>query len=308
MSTTESFPELIDFVAGYQGPVEAQFQGGSIKVVSVLLYSDGLRIEWRMNQEPDLSWLDTDETTAIERLSQSKQPSGQLIERMGVKRLRRLWEASVISDGRGGEFKLSLRKGLLGGPWHGEAWCAWPSPPPHPQELTLHIGNADIAIPCRTIPFAGTKSQTSEFLAGYPGPKRALEFHGGVIRIISVLIYTDIVTIEWLMRPVPDMSRLPATTNLFDETLSKLKERGESDSSATGSQPYDTPYALWLKARLADDRGTNYLSELGPSGTFPGGYKGELRVTPSVPFEARELHLMLQDMTVFIPLHGRGVV
>ena len=41
-------PALNGFMAGYPGPVENQFRGGSITVVAVLVYEDGIRIEWRM--------------------------------------------------------------------------------------------------------------------------------------------------------------------------------------------------------------------------------------------------------------------
>ncbi len=295
------FPELIDFLAGYPGPAEAPFRGGSIKVISALIYRDGMRIQWRMSQEPDLSWIELDAPKASARLPKGPQRPGFIEAHAKGERMKSLWEHSTLVDDRGGKFKLSLQRQSFGrGLWEGDAWCARPASPLDARKLTLRIGDAEVVIPCNKDP-RGRTHLPHEFLVGYSGPKRPESFHGGAIKVISVLVYVDSLTIEWLMRPVPDLSWLPTIKDSFDRTLSKLRDRDESDLLGMVPATPD-PFLVWSRARLADDRGTNYLGELSGGGSFPGGYKGEIKFSPSVPATARELHLTLYDLAVFIPL------
>jgi len=53
-----------------------------------------------------------------------------------------------------------------------------------------------------------------------------------------------------------------------------------------------------MGARLTDNLRTQYQGSLGNG----GGFRGEVNFTPSPPPDARELNLVLYDLSVFIPL------
>ena len=103
-------PTLIDFLAGYPGPAETLFRGGSITVVAALVYEDGIRLEWRMPSRPDLSWMedvevDTPQEPAKEWNSRAATDAMRDGFR-GAERLRELWARARLTDDHGGALDL----------------------------------------------------------------------------------------------------------------------------------------------------------------------------------------------------------
>ncbi len=291
-------PALKDFVAGYPGPAEIEFRGGSVTVVAALIYADGIRIEWRMPLTPDLTWMD-DVTLVVEReVPPELRNRPDLVDAfLHAERLRELWDRAWLADDGGREFELSLeRSGPLSrfGGIEGTATCRC-QPTPDATGLTLHFGGTEVVISL-TSDGRLQDGRSSLFKAGYPGPK-PIPFHDGAIKLISVMVYQDRITIEWLAHPVPELSWLFNDTvsdylrpQIADEERRLMAARAEMSSRRT--------FALWMGARLTDNLRTQYQGSLGNG----GGFRGEVNFTPSPPQDARELNLVLYDLSVFIPL------
>jgi len=298
-------PALNDFVAGYPGPAETQFRGGSITVIAALIYADGIRIEWRMPLAPDLAWMDG-VALAVEREEPKEvSESPEVIDAfLNAKRLRELWGRASLSDDRGREFGLSFeRSGALDpfGGSEGTATCGC-QPPADSTELTLHFGGADVVIPL-TSDRRPQDRQSALFRTGYPGPK-PIPFHDGAIKLISTLVYQDRIRIEWLVDPVPDLSWLFKDT-LSDYLMPQIADEEQRLIAAQASMNFRRTFALWMGARLTDDLRTPYQGSLENSGVSSSGFKGAVYFIPSSPPGARELNLVLYDLSVFIPLGQR---
>jgi len=306
MTKPEARPALNDFVAGYPGPADIQFQGGSITVVAALVYEDGIRLEWRMPSFPDLSWMDDVTLDAERELPTEDRGFAGLGEAsLGIKRLRELWARATLSDGRCRDIELRFERSAplsLYGGYEGAATCSC-QPPTDSSALTLHFGGADIAISLRS----GRRPENAKpslFRAGYAGPKKPLDFHDGAIKLISTLVYEDRIVIEWLVDPPPDLSWL------FHDQVSEYMRPGPGDENqrllqARWSMNFKRTMALWMSAHLHDDLRTEYVGSLGNSGAATSGFKGRVCFTPSAPPGARELNLTLYDLSIFIPLVSR---
>jgi hypothetical protein len=301
MTMSNAVPSLTDFVAAFPGPAEIQFRGGSITVVAILFYADGIRIEWQMPSAPHHS---PDEVAMdfLKVMPKEGTESQEFIEaffRAGP--MRPLWAQARLSDDHGREFGLSLeRSGPLDrfGGAEGTAICRC-EPPSDSKALTLHLGGADIVIPLTT-DRRPQDGRASLFKAGYPGPKNPIPFHDGAIKLVATLIYEDLIRIEWLVDPVPDLSFLFKDT-VADYLLPTMQDENERLAAARWTMNSTRTIALWMGARLADDLHTPYVGSLGPyiSGT---GLNGQMSFKPSAPPGARELNLVLHDLSVRIPL------
>jgi len=295
-------PALNGFMAGYPGPVENQFRGGSITVVAVLVYEDGIRIEWRMARRPDLSWMDGVTMESKPELPKEVSGPGFAHALLGSERLRELWGRATLSDGWGREAELSFERSgpldLHGGS-EGTATCRC-EPPTDSKALTLRFGGADIVVPL-TSHQRRQHGRSSLFQAGYPGPKNPIPFLDGAIKLISTLVYEDRIRIEWLADPVPDLSWL-FKDNPSDYLMPQIADEEQRLITARGRMNFKRTFALWMGARLTDNLRTPYVGSLGNSGVSRTGFKGEVHFTPSAPPEARELNLVLYDLSVFIPL------
>ena len=299
-------PDLNHFVAAYPVSVVTQFRGGSISIVGIFIYQDGLRIEWLLPSRPDLSWMDDVTIESSPYVPEEFRHAEVVDGHLYGKRLRELWSRATLSDGGGREFKMRFWRsepasGLVGS--LGEAICICP-PPTGSTELTLHFGGTDVAIPLQASEPQRAHTNSPRLRAGYPGPKLAIPFHGGAIKVISVLVYQDRARMEWLVDPVPDLSWL-----FHDDLSGYLRPGAAADidelQQARWSRDFARTYALWMGARLTDNLRTPYQGTLGSSGTSSSGFKGEVNFTPTVPVGARELHLVMHDLSVFIPL-GSG--
>jgi hypothetical protein len=305
MTKREARPALNDFVAGYPGPADIQFQDGSITIVAVLVYADGIRIEWQMpsapHQSPDELAMDL-----LKVMPKEGTESQEFIEaffRAGP--MRPLWAQARLSDDHGREFELCLeRSGPLDrfGGAEGTATCRC-EPPTDSKALTLHLGGADIVIPLTT-DRRPQDGRSSLFKAGYPGPKNPIPFHDGAIKIISALLYDDRVRIEWLIDPAPDLSWLFKDT-LSDYLMPRIADEEQRLATARWSMNFKRTFVLWFGARLTDDQRTTYRGSLESSGVSASGFKGAVCFTPGAPSEARELNLVLYDLSLFIPLGHR---
>jgi hypothetical protein len=263
-----------------------------------------------MPSHPDLSWMD-DVVMDVER-ELANAPSeirrspefAQAI--LGSKRLRELWARARLTDGNGGDFDLKFERlapahGLRGS--DGAATCSCP-PPVEGSELTLHFGGADIAIPLTPVRRRPAQAQESTFRGGYAGPKEPIPFHEGAIKLISTLVYEDRIRMEWLADPPPDLSWL------FNDALTEyirpqLADEEQRLLEARWSQNFKRTFALWMGARLTDNLHTPYLGSVGNSGVASTGFKGEVNFIPSAPPDARELHLTLYDLSIFVSLESR---
>ncbi|HEX2682113.1 MAG TPA: hypothetical protein VHQ03_12575 [Candidatus Dormibacteraeota bacterium] len=305
MTRPKPAPWLIDFVTAYPGPTDVEFSGGSITVVATNIYRDGARLEWRIKPGADFSrsTVDVDRRNLPRELSNAP----EIVKaHLNLRRLGNLWRDSTLIDSTGHEFELSLQRAiLLEDGWTGTATCVCP-PPIESTTLVLRMGGSDALIPCSADDADAQRrnGKTLEFRAGYPGPKERIAFHGGAVKLISALVYADRVTLEWLLDPLPDLSWLRR-----DDPTSRMiwgapdPDDRPSSSIQTAS---DDAIGLWLAAQLIDDVGTAYLGSLGNAGTFyGGGLKGEVHFSPGPPANARELNLVLYDLSAFIPIGSR---
>jgi len=297
MTKFEARPTLNDFVAGYPGPADIQLQGGSITVVAVLVYTDGIRIEWRMPSAPQPM------KDGQRELPRQNWQSPEFIDALSrVRSMRQGWAGARLSDDHGREFELSFERSgpldLLGGS-EGTATCIC-QPPTDSTQVTLHLGGADVVIPLasnrRTL-----ERRASIFRAGYSGPRHPIPFHDGAIKIISALLYDDRIRIEWHIDPAPDLSWL-FTDTLSDYLMQRIADEEQRLATARWRMNFKRTFALWFGARLTDDVGTSYRGSLEGSGVSSSGFKGAVYFTPSAPPGAGELNLVLYDLSVLIPL------
>ncbi len=300
MTKPDTRPALDDFVAGYPGPADIQFRGGSITVVAVLVYTDGIRIEWRMPSAPQPM------KDGQRELPRQDWESPEFIGAPPrVRSMREGWAGATLSDDHGREFELSFERSgpldLLGGS-EGTATCTC-QPATDSTQLTLHLGGADVVIPLASNRRTQDR-RASIFRGGYSGPKHPIPFHGGAIKIISALLYDDRVRIEWHIDPAPDLSWLFPDT-LSDYLMLRIADEEQRLATARWSMNFKRTFALWFGARLTDDVGTGYRGSLEGSGVSSSGFKGVVYFTPSAPPDAVELNLALFDLSVLIPLGHR---
>jgi hypothetical protein len=57
-------PEFTNFIAAARGPAEVEFHAARFSVESLILYDDGVRLDWLMKPMPDLSWLPSEQDEA----------------------------------------------------------------------------------------------------------------------------------------------------------------------------------------------------------------------------------------------------
>jgi hypothetical protein len=278
-------------VSGYRVGVEQRFRGGEIGITAVLSYADGVKVHWRMNRKPDLSWL-ADKAGSDGEIRQVNTATA-------FDEMWELWSRSSIKDGSGRESGVAPERTW---PSEGglEGFLSAPIPAPiESRQLILQIGGTDLVIPLVSI---DTEPGPSSFIAGYPGPRAPAPFHGGAVKLISVLLYENAVTIEWLLDPLPDLSWLYPAADTAQEAADAVLPNPSAATEIRMARSARAA-ALWLHARLADRLGTPYVGSLGYSGTFRGGgYKGETHFLPRVPPDVDELNLVLYDLSYFVPL------
>jgi len=298
-------PEMVDFVAGYPGPAEVPYHGGSVEVVAALVYRDGVRIDWRMRSMPDLAWLPIDAEEATPPTPADSADAQDLVLRRGdLRRVSTFWEQSALSDDRGNAFELSdYRNGMsIKGGWQGEIAFLGSVTPQDARALTLRVGDLVIGVPLDSNAESGVGGEP-RFLAGYPGPS-PLPFHGGSVKVVAALLYTNEVVVEWLVRPIPDLSWIPFDEEWLARTLDRFRGK-RRDRLASTIRESCRISELWNRARLTDDRGTTYAPTTGGSGALPGGHRGENAFSPTPPADALELNLTLEELSVSFRLAPR---
>ena len=289
-------PEFTDFIAAARGPGDLEFHGAQFSVESVILYGDGVRLAWRMKPMPDLSWLPSDEAEA-RGLATDEHGGRPGFVAIGVtsQQLTALWGMSALRDAGGAQFQLHQRRwtasaesGLIG-----ELYGVGNTPPSRTRSLVLNI--ADAVYPISLLNTPRRSEGVEGFRGGDPGPEAALAFHDGEVKIISVLSYSDRVIIEWLLRPVPDVSWVPLT----DEQRGRAEDKS---SHGPFLEVYFRVSNLWRAARMTDKRGTYYLATHAETHKLVDGYRGEVVFRPGLASEAGELHLTLDSLSVFMPV------
>jgi hypothetical protein len=249
---------------------------------------------------PDLSWVPLDREPA----RRTNADTGERPELTGgtpALRLTAFWEQGHLFDEHGNEFHVAhyWNQTSAQGGWQGELAFFCPAPPLDPGSFTLRLGDLDIVISFDSAD-RGLKSEP-RFLAGYPGQASAVPFHGGAIKVIAALVFTDKVVIEWLVRPIPDLSWIPFDEEKLTDKLTKVSEEDKQEFG-TFVRESKRLSDLWHGALVADDLGTNYVSSTGSAFTIPGGHKGENAFLPNPPVGARELNITVEDLSVSIPL------
>jgi hypothetical protein len=272
-------------------------------VVAALIYKDGVRIDWRMRSMPDVAWLPLGEVAATpNRSADSTQKLDPIASRSDLRRVTTFWNQGRLFDDQGNEFRRSeYWNGMsIKGGWQGELVFFRPLLPTDVPELTLRVADLAIVVPLGSNT-AGDAGDEPRFVAGYAGLRSAVPFHGGAIKVIAALVYSNEVVIEWLVRPMPDLSWIPFDDEKITQTLDKHGGK-HRERLASELRELHRLSDLWQRAVLTDDRGTRYISSTGSSGSLPGGHKGENAFSPGPPADARELNLTMDELSILIPL------
>jgi len=290
-------PEFTDFIAAARGPGDIEFHGAQFSVESVILYGDGVRLAWRMKPVPDLSWLPSDEGEARGLATDEHGDERPRFVAIGVmsQQLSALWSMSALRDAGGAQFQLhqqrwtaSEESGLVG-----ELYAVGNTRPSRTRSLVLNIADTEYTIGLLNTP--RSPEGVEGFRGGDPGPEAALAFHDGGVKIISVLSYSDRVVIEWLLRPIPDVSWVPLT----DEQRGRVEDKS---SHGPLLDAYFRVSNLWRAARMTDKRGTYYLATHAETHKLVDGYRGEVVFHPGLASGVGELHLTLDSLSVFMPV------
>jgi hypothetical protein len=288
--------EFTDFIAAARGPGDVQFHGSRFCVESVILYSDGIRLAWRMKPMPDLSWLPSDEGE-VRRLASDEHGEHPGLVTVGTvdQQLTALWVMSALRDAAGTQFQLHQRRWTASqeSGLEGELYALGAAPPIRSGSLVLNI--ADVAYPIPLLNTPRWSEGLEGFLGGDPGPEAARAFHDGAVKIISVLAYSDRVIIEWLFRPEPDVSWVPLT----DEQVARIEDKSTSGRFLAR---YYRINNLWRAARMTDKLGTYYLPIHTHSHKLVEGHRGETVFRPGLVAGAGELHLTMDALSVFMPV------
>ena len=163
----------------------------------------------------------------------------------------------------------------------------------------------------RVINFGGNDSQSperppdpppaSKFLGLVPAnePDRPLEY-GGRIQILGVELYSDKVSVNWRLAPLPDPELLfaaelaeqePDLEGLSDDFKKILRDK--------------LMHRLQMQKRsltLTDDLGTEFRSTGGGSGGGGNERRGHSDFLPAVPVEAARLKVLWDDVEFVVPL------
>jgi hypothetical protein len=249
-----------------------------------------------MSPEPDLSWLPLDEEVARRFPELPGDRSQFATVRLKGQQISTFWKASRLEDAAGSMYEVFPRQ------WsatpatatlEGDLYCYCPTPPSEAGPLTLHLPGADYPM---NLLRGINGGDDSEFGGGCPGPRSPSPFHGGAIRVVAVLAYRERVVIEWLMQPAADLSWV----ELNEEQTARIHSEPKiAEAVATHHKIQN----LWLGAELTDNQRAYYLSSPGRSNRFPGGaYRGEVTFRPALTKGATELNLVLDDLSLFIPL------
>ncbi len=286
-------PEFTDFIAAARGPAELDFHGARFSVEAVILYGDGVRLDWLMKPMPDLSWLpsDGDKARRLATDEHGARPEFVAIGIMG-QQLEALWSMSTLRDSAGVEFQLHQKRWTaMESRLVGELYGLGPQPPSHTGTMILSLSGVEYPIP-----ISDTRRMAEGvdgFRGGDPGPKASVAFHDGAIKIISVLSYSDRVILQWLLHPVPDVSWVPLT----EEQATGIADKPEHAAFLARHLKIEN---LWRTARMTDKRGTYYLATHAEAHTLKDGYRGEVTFRPGLATGAGELHLTMDVLSVFL--------
>jgi hypothetical protein len=152
-------PELIEFLAGYAGPPPIEYRGGRVKVIAAFVYSDGVLIEWLIDQVPDLSWMPDPEESGEGTSTFFPQFRDQPLEMDRMRRFRRLtsfWDDATLIDDLGGQYQSTWgdAQGAGGTGYKGHKAFS-PAPPREARELTVLVHELAIKIALRADTLAG---------------------------------------------------------------------------------------------------------------------------------------------------------
>jgi hypothetical protein len=295
---------LIDFLDGYSGPAEVPYHGGDISIVAVLLYRDGIRVDWRVGTMPDLSWISSEE----EALGGSV-PSAHIDRPRDIevilqsRRLSDLWGQSTLVDDRGNQHQQPGRGSMWhnGSSWEGKSSFLLSAPPLDMRSLIIRLPDQDITIPLDVDVRRRDSETSSEFRAGYPGPSARFDFHGGSLKVISTLLYQKRVVVELLSRPLPDLPWVEVDEAKLSETINKLVD---GERYRASFRAHRRLYKLMTEAGLTDDQHTAYLNEYAEGSSVPEGYQGEIAFSPGPPSHTSGLNLSLGEVRLSIALTG----
>jgi hypothetical protein len=141
-----------EFRVGYPGPSAVfPFHGGSLKVISALLYKDRVAVELLSRPLPDLPWVQIDEEQLSETINQLVDGDEYKASFRAHRRLYRLMtEASLTDDQRTAYVNEYAEGNTVPGGYKGEISFS-PGPPAHALELSLGLGQNSLPIPLNTV-------------------------------------------------------------------------------------------------------------------------------------------------------------
>jgi hypothetical protein len=141
-----------EFRVGYPGPSAVfPFHGGSLKVISALLYKDRVAVELLSRPLPDLPWVQIDEEQLSETINQLVDGDEYKASFRAHRRLSRLMtEASLTDEQRTAYVNEYAEGNTVPGGYKGEISFS-PGPPAHALELSLGLGQNSLPIPLNTV-------------------------------------------------------------------------------------------------------------------------------------------------------------
>lgn len=141
----------------------------------------------------------------------------------------------------------------------------------------------------------------SRFLGLVPAdePDRPLDY-GGRIQILGVELYSDKVSVNWRLAPLPDPEAL------FAEELAQqepdLEDLSDDFKKILREKLVQRLQMQRRSVRLSDDAGTTYHSSGGGSGGGGNERRGHSNFAPGVPSAATALIVHWDDMAFEVPL------
>jgi hypothetical protein len=141
----------------------------------------------------------------------------------------------------------------------------------------------------------------SRFLALVPvsEPDQPLEY-GGRIQVLGVELYSDKLTVNWRLAPLPDYKAVFAAELAEQET--DLEGLPEDHRKILRDKLIHQLQTRRRFVTLADDLGTQYLSMGGGSGGGGNERRGQTDFRPAVPETARSLTVRWDDVEFEVQL------
>jgi hypothetical protein len=147
--------------------------------------------------------------------------------------------------------------------------------------------------------------QPSVHVRTIPGPATDFEFHGGLVRLSEIQIFTDKILARWRIISPPMISVVFAEPMAaLESDLEDLEDWAAAELRRKAERHLER-MALY-QFSLSDDLGTDYEPGEHRSGNQSGAMEGSLTFRPAPPHTAWTLTLSWHDLDVEISLLEEG--